>query len=39
MLESLLVPIIVAAYILYRWLRDVKAEVEKAARDDENHKR
>jgi len=35
----LLVSIIAAALILLRWLYDIKAEVNKSARDDEDHKR
>jgi len=36
---ALLVSIVVAALILLRWLRDLKAEAKKAARDEEDHKR
>jgi len=33
------VSIVIAALILLYWLRAIEAEVKKAARDDEDHKR
>jgi len=36
---ALLVSIIIAAAILWGWLRAIEAEVKKAARDDQDHKR